>query len=234
MYPHAPKSWWAIIIPFAIALSILYFDFTQPEVYRTNPVVLFAIPIIFSLIYMRGESFDTIMESFGLNMPTAMDKLINIAGVVVGITVGIVLYYFLTLQAGIIPLYFIPLAQAGIGGIFMLYGVVAVSEEIMTLQYAKIAANKFYGYGLEPFPAVLSAQMVGRAFWTSLHWFAYGGYMGLQALPLFIMAFSLGMIFSILAMGFGSLRKRYFLLSLAIACHFSYDVWVSLHLAMII
>ena len=235
IFPNAPKSWWAIIVPWALTLSILYFDFMQPEVYRTNPVIIFSIPILLSLIFMRNESFEQIVKSFGLDMPTWRDKAVNIIAVLLGIVVGFAIYEYITLGMSVIPLYFIPLASTGITSLFMLYMVVAVGEEVMTLQYGKIAANKLNeDYGFTEKQSIFNGIVIARAFWSSMHWFSYQGYVGIENLPLFIVAWGFGMIFSTLSIGLAMLNNRKYLLLASVSAHFCYDLLVSMYVANII
>ena len=186
-YPYSPKSVWAVIIPWAITFTMLYFDFL--ENYKTNPIVLFSIPIIFSLIFMRNESFETLSQSFGLVFKTVRDYIAQIIAIVSGAITGYLIYWALSLNLAIIPLYFLPLSMT-LTSILMTYAVVAFGEEIMSIQFAKILINIFYLRGYDEMTASVFGWLVSRAFWAGLHYFSYG-FFDLHTLPLFITAISI-------------------------------------------
>jgi len=235
-FPNLPRGIGAIIFPWAITLGILYFEFQQG--YKTNPIVLFSIPFLYLLVFMPKDSWNSIKEALGLSAPTLFDKIVALGSIFVGIFVAFIFYNMATAKAGIIPLntYDIHTLSISLTSVIILNLVVAFFEEGTTVLFAKISTNWLYSRGMRGIIVFICGVMLARMFWTSMHWFSYGGYMGPQTYPLFLVAFVLGMIFSVLAIAFGLTRRRkYFYLSIpAIVAHLTYNVLVDMHLLMII
>lgn len=225
-YPKAPRRIEAVLIVWLIAFILLYFDFL--EGYRTNPVVLFSVPILFSLVFMRGEGFRDIAHSFGMIIVKAEDYLAHIMAILGGSIVGL-LFSQVSIVTRIIPLYFPPLsiATTGVTGILALYAVVAVGEEVMSTQFAKIWANWLWLNLIKDTALVnISGYLISRVLWAGLHYFSYG-FFRIETIPFYIFAWFLGTIFSVVSIVLGLYFKKLYLITFAISAHFVYDVMIA-------
>nr|BDD45910.1 hypothetical protein 15 [bacterium] len=240
MFPNLPKSIWAIVIPWLAVLGLLFFDSAMNT--STNPVLIFGFPIIMTLVFMPKDSFENIKSALGFSMPMFRDKFYNFIFTCIGGTLGIVLYYLLAVRANIIPLYFIPVSTLSALGIdnqiyiAALYLLVAVSEETMCALWMKNAANSisFNLSWIAGMGAITLGGAVARSFWSSDHWFAYQGWLGLGTLPMFVSAWGLGMLFTLLGLVAARLSGRFYFIMPAIMAHWTFDVFVAMRLALLI
>lgn len=253
-FPNLPKSIWAVAVPWAITLAMLYFEtslfgFEAGGGYygptATNPVLLMGFPILISIVFMPKDSFETVKQVLGFAIPATKGKLMAASSIVTGLAAGYFLYFFITRATGIIPLYIFPVStlvysQLSLIAIAMLYAMVAIGEEVMCILWAKNSANWLgdrFGAGLGM--ALVGGHIIGRMFWASLHYFSYQAYLtGLNSIPLFMWAWSMGMVFVGLAFGFGRARdvlmgegSRFtYMIYPAIMAHWMFDVSITIQL----
>ncbi len=234
-FPNLPKSLGAIIFPWAIALGILYFDFISNQ--QTNPIVVYTIPLIFMLIFMPKDNWPNIKKALCIGIETLRDKLVALMAALGGIILGWGMYQFIVVRAAIIPLYFPPfLAITGVSEVFILMGVVSIFEEFFVVIFAKISGNFLFSrFGVLGIPGIFGGIIIARAFWSSLHYFSYGAFTGgLETLPLFVTAWSLGLLFSTLAIGTGIITGKKYLTIGGITAHWTFNMMVALFLMILI
>ncbi len=239
IFPNLPRSIWAITLPWLTVLALLFFDSAMNT--STNPVLIFGFPILITLVFMPKDSFENIKKSLGLSMPTLRDKFYNFLFGILGASLGMLMYYLLSIRASIIPLYFIPVSTLSAlsinnpGYIAALYLLVAFSEETMCVLWMKNAANSLsFNAGLAGIGALTMGGTLARIFWSTDHWFAYQGWAGLESLPLFISAWGLGMLFTLLGIVAARLSGRFFFIIPPIMAHWTFDVFVAMRLAFLI
>ena len=229
-HPNVPKSIWSVVLVWAFTLGILYFDRLQ-EI-QTNFLVFFSLPLLFLIVFMRKESFSSILKASGLNLPTNRDKAFAVIGVVLGAVVGIGFFMFFTLQMSIVPLFFpLWISALPIGGIVALYFVVGLFEELYVIFYAKISHNWLYDkFKIGKMNGLILGIVIARVAWSGLHLLSYG-----TANPMmFVIAWSLGMVFSFISIGLALFTSHKHLTYVAVSAHIFYDIFVVMYLVAII
>lgn len=255
-FPNLSKSIMAIVAPWAVMLAILYFEselfgFDVPGGYyghtTTNPILIFGFPILVALVLMPKDSYESIKHALGLAIDTLRGKAVAVTSILVGGSVGYILYFYISYKGSIIPFYILPIStvvnsQLTFISIFMIYLVVAVGEEFVSILWAKNGANWLGSrFGTSFYPALIIGHVMARGFWASLHYFSYRAYVtGLGSIPLFMWAWGMGMIFVAMAFGFGKTRDMLigksgisYMIYPAIAAHLVFDVALTIHLATI-
>ena len=222
-FPRVPSSIMAIVFPWLITILILYFDTVgsgEGAIVSTNPIVFFSIPLVFMFIFMPKDSWTSIKRALGIAIDSNKAVLIAVVSGLGGGSIGLMGNIFLT-NAGIIPLYFSVLATSmPLVSIIIYHGVVSFFEESFSVLFIKMGANSLHKFGIGGFKGLTMAVLIGRGFWTSLHWFAYAGWAGPQSYPLFFIAFTLGVLFSFLSVLFGMFLNRSYFLIPAMTAHF--------------
>ena len=225
-HPNVPKNIFAVLAVWAFTLGILYFDRLQ-EI-QTNFLVFFSLPLLFLIVFMRKESFSSILKATGLSLDTTRDKLFAVIGVVVGAFVGIGFFMFFTLQMSIVPLFFpLWISALPVGGIVVLYFAVGLFEELYVIFYAKISHNWLYDkFKIGRMNGLIVGIVIARVAWSGLHLLSYG-----TGNPImFVIAWSLGMAFSFISVGLALFTSHKHLTYAAISAHIFYDIFLALYL----
>lgn len=229
-HPHVPKNIFAVVAVWAFTLGILYFDRLQ-EI-ETNFLVFFSLPLLFLIVFMRKESFSSILKATGMSLPTTRDKIFAVIGVVIGAFVGIGFFMFFTLQMSIVPLFFpLWISALPVGGIVALYFAVGLFEELYVIFYAKISHNWLHDkFKIGKMNGLIIGIVIARVAWSFLHLLSYG-----TGNPtMYLIAWSLGMIFSFISVGLALFTSHKHLTYTAVSAHIFYDIFVAMYLIALI
>lgn len=244
LFPFVPISISPVIIFTALTLGILLFDSTGN--YSTNPIVFYSIPLLYSLIFLVGDSFKVILSVIGAYTPTLRSKIVAVVSIPVGALAGWGLVTLAMAKGSIFKIATYPwavtsLATAGTlatftpSTSFILYLVVGIFEEISAIIMGKNAANWLHNKNMDGVPASILGYMIGRIALTSHHWFSYGGLRSpglyFSAMFMFTVFTLMGILFGILSKGFKDDLSDYKVISISIfvmvAAHFAFDFVMS-------
>ena len=257
LYPYVSDSLMPVVFTVVYVLMFLYFEFTGQS--SNNPMVIFSMPLLFLIVFLPRETPKILAKVLAYQFDTLRSKVVIIISIPISILVGYGLSLLSTAKGGIMPMALYPFsvastnivsanswaaAMASVVGVpaILLYFTVATGEESMRLIMMKHIANKLYP-GLKYIALIIiTAWVIATACWASMHWFAYGGF----AKPaLYLSLMFLGLIWTLLGIGFGILAygtkdlvnkmgtKSFSLVLLAycgippIISHLAYDVFLS-------
>lgn len=248
LYPFIPVSIIPVAIVTFIIMATLFFDFRGNFI--TNPVIFYALPFLYLLVFLTVDTPLTLMRSIGLFLPTAKSKIVALLSLPVGYLVGwglvkiasapgsffkIATYPWVVLSTtqASLPL----LASLTTTTNFMLYLVVAIFEEGTAIYMGKNIANWLDFKRMNTIAASIVGLFLGRMVLVAHHWFSYGG---VSSPALYISAFIFFAIFTILGIGAGMLAAGFFtgeqfsnlkvvpiLLPPMVAAHFAFDFTMS-------
>jgi len=246
LYYYVPTSVVPIIVATIIILGSLYFEVTGGYA-PMNPVIFFTIPLIVLVLFMSIETPKTIMMAVGMWFPTLRSKIVALVSIPLGILIGWALVTFSKTAPSILPIATYPFAIASyaIAGLqailslspnvsLVLYFFVAVGEEFAVILIGKNIANYLFSKGMRnTITACLLGLLGGRIIWAAWHFFSYGK---LTQPYLYLSAFMIGSLFTILAIFAGMIAKGYFigkdvsslkvipiLLPIAVMAHWSFN-----------
>ena len=244
LFPFVPINPWGVVVTTVITLGILLFDASGK--YSTNPVVFYSIPLIYSLIFLSYESFQSIPYVIGLYFESTRSKIVAVLSIPLGLFVGWGFVQLAMAKASIFKIATYPwavtsLATAGTlstftpSTSFVLYFFVALFEEVAAIIMGKNLANWLYTKGFGGIWASLVGYLLGRIALTAHHWFSYGGLQSptlyLSAIMLFAVFTLLGILTAIVGSDTGDKLSDYYyvpiLLPVMVAAHFAFDFVIS-------
>jgi len=86
LYPYVPISILPVIAVSFLILTILFFDVRGG--YQTNPVIFYALPFLYLIVFMARETPRTILMTVGFYMPTLRSKITGIISIPLGLALG--------------------------------------------------------------------------------------------------------------------------------------------------
>lgn len=220
LFPFVPATIVPPIVFTLLSLGILFFEVRGG--FQTNPVVFFAIPFAYLLIFLTLGTPAIILRTLGLRLTTLRSWIVAIISVPIAWAIGWGLVKFATSGASIFfrvatyPWVASTFALASIqtqllaisspGTNFILYLVVAFFEEGTSIILGKNLANWLHKrIGGNPILLTLGGYFIARLVLTMNHWFSYSGFsepsLYVSALFLFTIFTIVGILFGLLASG---------------------------------
>ncbi len=218
LYPFVPSSLIPPIILTILTLGILFFEQAG---FRTNPVVFYALPFAYMLLFLGIQTPAIMLRTLGLRLRTLRAWITALVSIPIAWAIGWGLVKFATsgglaiFRVATYPWVSSSLAVASTqvlatlspGTNFVLYFFVALFEEATSIFLGKNLANFLdkRKVNINPIVSTLLGYLIARMILTSHHWFAYGGLsepsLYLSALILFTIFTILGIVFGIIASG---------------------------------
>ncbi len=244
LYPFISTSILPVLIYTALTLGILLFDSTGK--YSTNPLIFYSTPLIYVFVLLVGDSIPVILSVVGLWLPDLRSKIVALVSIPIGAFVGWGLVKLAMAKASIFKIATYPWAVTSLstaGALatftpstsFFLYVVVAIFEEVGAVIMGKNIANWLYQKGVKSIPSCIFGYLLGRIVLVTHHWFSYNG---LQNISLYISAFGMFVIFTVMGLIAGYIAKGTqddlatdevipLLIPIMIIAHFTFDFVVS-------
>lgn len=250
LYPFVPVSILPVVVVTFLIMATLFFDFRGG--YVTNPVVFYALPFLYLLVFLTVDTPMTLLRTIGFYLPDFRHKLVAILSVPVGYAVGWGLVQLSKAPGSIFQISTYPwvvLSTSQASGLlstlstlstttnFMLYLVVALFEEGTAIYMGKNIANWLDSKRMDTLIASIIGLFLGRLVLTAHHWFSYGGVASpglyISAISFFTIFTILGVLTGMLAAGF--LSGEHFsnfkvvpvLLPVMVVAHFAFDFTMS-------
>ena len=252
-FPEFSSSLWAMVMPYLIALAILFLDSQTRTGGSTNPGIFFIVIMIPVVWFSTAKGFKGLTKAFGLSAPT----LVNIILILAGIGLGTVIFYAVSQPMSILlsdypaiaqsfmPLYnpfsvYGPFTQLSVSlesvlFIIVFFSFVMFGETILLVSGYKILANFLYERtNWDDDTIGLTSRFINLILWSFIHIMAVGTS---ALLPFMLMAVLIGfmffMIYYIFAEDIVHPEPGWnFLTYLAfgeIFMHGTYDIWIGLN-----
>jgi len=249
VYENVPDS---IVPPLIITIYvILILALEASGTYKTNPAIFFGVPILYAIIFIKGQDINVISDILGFSLKNNYAKIIAVVGIAGGALVGFLLAYMATVKKASILIALYPFAFASTTDIasrsstllsvspevqVIVFIFVAIGEEVFCVFFFKNIANWLYPGITNRINLEIFAVVIARVLWAAMHWFAYNG---LSQPIMYLSAIFLGIIFTAVGWAFGILAERLstekvfsekrnfnipFMIYPAIAAHFVFDV----------
>ena len=250
LYPYVPVSLVPVAVVTFIILATLFFDVRDPQTYSTNPVIFYALPMLYLITFMTIETPKTILRTLGLYFPTLLSKVVALFSLPIGYLVGKALAGFAVNPSSILvistyPWVALSTQSAGVQTLaslsttinVVLYSVVAIFEEGSAIYMGKNIANWLDSKRMNAIIASGLGLFLGRVVLTAHHWFSYGGLaeptLYISALFFFVVFTFMGIIAGMAARGYlvgediSNFNVFPVLLPIMVAAHFGFDFVMS-------
>ncbi len=205
LYPYVTES---IVPTIAVTLIILGKLFLGES---SGVFDFYIIPWLVLLSFVPRKNVDVLLQTVGLNLNTKRKQIIALVSIPVGLLFGFLLVKLATSGLTFFTVSTFPwastqlstalLSTSSVSRNFVVFGVVGIFEELLSLLFGKGIANFIYKkWGGNPITVSIIGLLLGRLVLVSQHWFSYDG---LANPTLYISAFLFFFFFTLLGVLFG-------------------------------